>query len=685
MRHRVLPLLFAAAIFVSAFLLFQIQPLISKCILPWFGGTPNVWTTCLLFFQTVLFGGYLYAHLLSTRLRPAAQALLHLTLLAIAIAVLNILPGDHWKPDGSSHPVVEILTMLAATVGLPYFLLSATGPLLQSWFSRALPGRSPYRLYALSNAGSLLALVSYPFLFEPLLRMPDQSSWWSAGFMAFAILCGLCAWRMTALGPTDAPSAGAATSTAPTAHQGGAPWQWFSLAMIASVLLLATTNQVCLDVAVVPFLWVVPLGLYLLTFILCFDSDRWYSRALYGPAGAFAAVLTTFLMVQNADTSLLVQVLVSFSALFLCCMVCHGELVRLKPEPRRLTLFYLTISAGGAAGGLFVGVIAPLVFPMYLEMHLALAVSCGLTLWVYLHDKRDRLGEWPRGFRPAAAFIVLAIVATLHVHAGTTLRGSTDIRRNFYGVLRVEDQLAEDPDQHTLNMRYGRILHGVQFAAADKRRIATTYYGPHSGVGVTLAELQSRRPALRIGVIGLGVGTLAAYGRNGDLIRFYEINDDVIRLADERFTFLADSPAQVEVIPGDARLSLEREVPQQYDLLVLDAFSGDAVPAHLLTREAMTVYARHLAPGGALAIHISNLHFDLRPVTAAMVEQADLSHRVLLCRGDNATGQTPSRWLVATTDPSLLDAEPLAGIAEPATDRRILWTDDFSNLFEILK
>ncbi|MCA9052580.1 MAG: fused MFS/spermidine synthase [Planctomycetaceae bacterium] len=685
MRIRLASWLYALTIFVSAFLLFQIQPLISKCLLPWFGGTPNVWTTCMLFFQAVLFGGYLYAHVLTQKFRPPVQALIHLLLLLATVLALQILPGDEGKPDPGRSPVGQILFLLTITVGLPYFVLSTTGPLLQSWFSRSLPGQSPYRLYALSNAGSLLALVSYPFLFEPLIGMTAQAAWWTLGFGVFALLCGGCAWAVSKVqAPVVAEEVVSLGESRPRLTLGRG-LGWFALAMTASVMLLATTNQVCLDVAVVPFLWVVPLGLYLLTFIVCFEREQWYSRKLFGLAGALAMVLTTFLLMQEAATSLLAQVTTAFGAMFLCCMVCHGELVKRKPGPESLTAFYLIISAGGACGGLFVGLIAPLIFPLYLEMHLSIAICCGLALWVYLQEKREREGRTEWIFRFGSVATVLGVAVALQVQADDILDRAAAVRRNFYGVLRVEHEQADDPEQHVVTLRYGRILHGLQFAAEQKQRLATTYYGPGSGIGRVVARLQAERPRLRIGVVGLGVGTLATYGREGDVVRFYEINPDVIALAREHFTFLADSPAEVEIITGDARLTLEREPAQEYDLLVLDAFSGDAIPTHLLTEEALDVYRRHIRPDGVLAVHISNLHFDLRPVVASLAEQCGLAARLLLFSGDHASGQTGSLWFAAAGDAGLFDDPRLKEIAGGLPDQKSHWTDDFSDLFTLLR
>ena len=597
---------------------------------------------------------------------------------------MGIIPDEVWKPTGNENPALRILLLLSLSVGLPYFILSTTGPLLQAWFSLALPGRSPYRLYALSNAGSLLALISYPFLFEPMFGMVEQAWWWSAGFLLFVTLGCLCAWRATRTTASETKTPAIDAPASEGTPRGGRPWQWFGLAMTASVMLLATTNQVCQDVAVVPFLWVVPLSLYLLTFILCFDGERWYSRMRCGLAAAFSVVLTTVLMLQGASTPVLAQALVAFSALFLCCMVCHGELVLLKPEPARLTSFYLIVSAGGASGGLFVGLIAPLIFPMFLEMHLAIGICLVLTLLVYLREGRKIPGYIPGWMRVGSGFVVVTIVVVLHTHAGMTMHRSIDVTRNFYGVIRIEHQFPDDPKEHTINMRYGSILHGVQFQAPKKRDWPTTYYGHESGVGRLIHDLQEERPSLKIGVIGLGVGTLAAYGRERDTIRFYEINDEVIRLAEQHFSYLADSDATIEHVRGDARLSMEREQQQEYDVLVLDAFSGDAVPAHLLTREAMAVYARHVKPDGVLAVHISNLHFNLEPVATAMAESSSLTTRTLLSLGDSATAQTPSRWILAARDASLLSSSSVDEIAQPPKDDRVLWTDDVSNLFEIL-
>lgn len=681
---------FAAAVFVSAFLLFQVQPLISKAILPWFGGTPAVWTTCMLFFQVALFAGYSYAHLVS-RTPPRVQMLLHLLLIGAALTLLHILPDPEWKPTGQESPTLRIVQMLLATVGLPYFILSTTGPLLQRWFSLVHPGRSPYGLYALSNAGSLLALLSYPFVFEPLLGMSSQGRFWSIGFWIFAGLCAVCALRLFRL-RGGAPPELAARLESPPAPGSARYALWFSLALVGAAMLLAITNQVCQDVAVIPFLWVAPLSLYLLSFILCFDSDRWYSRRVYALASAALVVAVCWLLVYGLTTFLPLQAAVYFGALFAVCMLCHGELARMRPDPRHLTAFYLTISAGGAGGGLFVGLLAPRLFSDFWELHACLAAACLIAILVYFHDRR----WFGTDVRPPliwsiGAILLISLIGTVIADEWSEHARVTDVRRNFYGVLKVEDELQVlarkgDPplEEPATVLRHGRIIHGLQYQDPHLSREPTTYYARTSGVGLALATLGERAEPLRVGVVGLGAGTLAAYARPGDVYRFYEINDAVIDLANRHFTFLSASSGKVETVLGDARLSMEAEAPQGYDLLVLDAFSGDAIPTHLLTREAMAQYLRHVRPQGIIAIHVSNLHFDLRPVVAALADEFDLSLATIDDQTERLAGDRTSRWMLLSRGGSVLAADRIAARTSAPQDHRVLWTDEFSNLITLM-
>ena len=683
--------LFATTVFVSAFLLFQIQPLISKAILPWFGGTPSVWTTCMLFFQTLLCGGYAYSHLLTAKLRTRWQAMLHVTLLVVSLAFLNILPSIAWKPVGAESPTLRIAVLLLSTVGLPYFLLSTTGPLLLRWFSFIEPTTSPYRLYALSNAGSLVALLSYPILFEPLMRISIQANSWSIGFCVFAALCFACVVRLWRL-PQDIRQ-----RTEPAGHVNrksrhvttGTYVVWFSLAMVASTMLLAETNEVCQDVAVIPFLWVIPLSLYLLSFILCFESDRWYRRNWYAIGTAVLVLAVCWLQSFGSLIFLPLQLAIYFGTLFSICMLCHGELARMRPDPGSLTAFYLTLSAGGAGGGLFVGLLAPMIFPAFWEHYLGLLAACIIAVIVYSDDR----GWASEDRRPPMLWTGLAIalftgVGTVFAAAIMNYTESIAMVRNFYGVLEVETDDIED----AVVLRHGRIMHGIQLKGIPS--LPTMYYGFKTGVGRSIEELRDRRTPLKIGLVGLGAGTLAAYGKMGDTFRFYEINENVTLLAQRHFTFLKNCPSTVEIIHGDARLVLENEAPQEFDLLVLDAFSGDAIPTHLLTQEAMQSYLRHLRPNGLIAIHISNLHFDLRRVTDALAAASDL-HSITLETApvmDSDTGTQSlidpgSRWVLLARDAELLNRPRYTEIAahDPLPSaRHVLWTDDFSNLIEVL-
>ncbi len=737
---------FAATVFLSAFLLFLVQPLVSRAILPWFGGTPGVWSVCMLFFQLVLFGGYAYSHLLTTRLSPRVRTAVHLGLLVVACSPLPILPSPEWKPTGEEDPTGRIVLTLLASVGLPFFVLATTGPLLQAWFAATHEGRSPYRLYALSNVGSLLALISYPFVVEPLLGLTNQSIVWSITFAVFAALCGLCGIasarnvpsppgeRARERGPQSGSVPRQGTQPAddpltPTLSPGrgslgaapsiGTLALWFVLATIPSVMLLATTNQVCLDVASIPFLWVLPLSLYLLSFVLCFDSDRWYSRSKSGTAVLVTSGGILWAMAAGPEMSLVAQVVVYFAGLFAVAMFCHGELAALKPAPQHLTTFYLVMSAGGAAGGLFTALLAPRLFVGYYELPLAVLASAAL---VFVVERRARqLDPDHRGWSlPALGVIVLLLGCGLGLGVVRSHENVVHASRSFFGVLRVQDfevgPKSEDKDPTAAGRRllHGRITHGKQYGSPEWRDRSTMYYGPMSGVGLVLrargahlrcAESDERLaesettgtsnrtpevcPTLRVGAVGLGTGTLAVYAKPGDTYRFYEIDPDVIAVAQSHFDFLGRCQGTVEFATGDARLVLDREPPQQFDVLALDAFSSDAIPTHLLTREAMSIYLRHLADDGVLAFHVSNKHFDLEPVLAAHAETFGLSTayaNVLLdADEERVTGCTSSTWVLLSRDPAALAVGELAALPTLPTDERVAWTDDATNIVSVMR
>ena len=677
----------AITILVSAFLLFQVQPLISKFILPWFGGSPAVWTTCMLFFQVVLFAGYTYAHLSSRLLTQRWQAVVHLVLLAAALCTLPIGPDPSWKPTDPTHPTLRILALLAANVGLPYFALSSTGPLVQVWWSRAFPGRSPYRLYALSNFGSLLALLSYPFLFERAFDVVLHSKLWSLGFGLFVLPCAVAVlWLrarrgLAASGPTGGDDDGGPPSLATRAL-------WLGLPACATLMLLATTNHVCQQVAVVPFLWVVPLSLYLITFIIAFDHERWYARRIYGVAALVLILvvagirsLDRFLDRVNYDLVFSQQLVLFFAALFCICMVCHGELVRLRPRPRYLTEFYLMISAGGALGGALVSLVAPAVFSTYFEWKIGLVVSFLVAATALLRTTYAVATRRVRVGLGVALLGGMGCIGVFQIDEDTPL----DLARNFYGAIEILETSKDIPDEHFLTMIHGLTVHGRQFVAPAKRALPLTYFGPPTGVGRTLTYFSERGNA-HVGVVGLGVGTLATYARPGDDFDFYELSPDVLRLAEKHFTYLRDCQGHARVVLGDARLSLERERPQGFHVLVLDAFSGDAPPAHLLTQEAFAVYLRHMRPEGVLAFNITNRRVDLMPVLAGLAKNYGMQVVRRYTDSDSDKLWYHSDWVLLTQNQEFVAAVPSAPPPDPPTRRApVLWTDHYNNLFSLLK
>jgi hypothetical protein len=693
-------ILYAATMFFSAFLLFLVQPLLAKYILPWFGGSPGVWTTCLLFFQVLLTAGYGCAYLLSTRFNRRGQSAVMLGLLLLTIALLPITPSKTWIPQDVSTPTWHILRVLFASIGASYFLLSSIAPLLQSWFAHHWPGASPYRLYTLSNFGSLLAIVSYPFVIEPLLGLGFQTRLWSLLYIAFAVLCGTCAWTMWKGTPVDKSPAATDEHKARETPALAARVLWLVLPALSSIMLMATTNQLCLDVAVIPLLWLLPMGLYLLSFILCFHSERWYWRIGFGIALAGALAQTCVVLNRGIHIAVQLQIISYCFTLFICCMVCHGELVRLKPQPRFLTSFYLMISAGGAFGGVFVSLIAPHVFKAYWEFHVALAGIAFVFLAVLFRDRNSYLFAGRPGWAWALLGILfLALITALGIQVRSGLADSITVKRNFFGVLKILKEEPENPSKHRTVLMNGRIEHGYQFSAEDKRYWPTSYFGPNSGIGIAIRfhprRLDPTKRHLRVGVVGLGTGTIAAYGEDGDYFRFYEINPDVLELSDAYFTYRKDSPAQVDVVLGDARISMERERSErkhgQFDVLAIDAFSSDAIPVHLLTRECYQNYWYHLKQDGILALHVSSRYFNLSPVIRSLAEN-DMANRpraILIEDVGRAMQETDAtRWILVTANKVFLDNVDVKGAVTPwasEDSRRLVFTDDYSNLFSLLR
>jgi spermidine synthase len=682
--------LFAIAIFLGAFLLFQVQPMMAKFILPWFGGGPGVWTICLLFFQVFLLGGYAYAHVLTRFFHRRTQVAVHLALLAAALFSLPIAPGAQWQPAADANPTWRILLLLTVCLGLPYGMLSTTGPLLQAWFSRLQPGKTPYRLYALSNAGSLLALLSYPFVFEPVFSRREQTTMWGWGFGLFALLCAGCGFRLWRK-DQDISEKSSAYSSEKLANppEAAAKVWWFVLPACGSVLLLATTNKLCLDMPSVPFLWVLPLSLYLLSFIICFDRPGWYARKIFMPILVPLFGLLCYALYKGYAVTFFWQIVIYGGNLFAGCMVCHGETARLKPAPRFLTSFYLLIAAGGAAGGLFVGILAPVIFHSYAELNWGFWALALLTAGVCFREKISiewRKHRWPAWPTALTGTLLLGVaLLLLSQHAAQNAVSTT---RNFYGVLRVVEGNPGSEFQ-AFKLVHGGITHGLQFVDPSRSMLATTYYNEPSGIGVVLENFP-RQTNRRIGAVGLGTGTIAVYGRAGDTFRFYEINPAVRRLAETGFSFVKNSAASVQVVPGDARLSLQREASQQFDVLILDAFSSDAIPVHLLTREAFETYFRHLKPDGVIAVHISNRHLDLLPVTIAVAKHFHTYIRAINWDEPNHPWWfSSSRWVILSRNESFMLSQPLSEHASIMPDedaaKAVLWTDDYASVLPLVK
>ena len=675
---------FAATILLGAFLVFQVQPVISKCVLPWFGGTPAVWTTCMLFFQVLLFGGYAYAHLLRTFFQPRQQGLIHLILLCAAALMLPIEPSTAWKPTGSESPTVFLLWMLVAHVGLPYFVLSSTGPLIQAWLSYQDESDRVYRLYALSNAGSLAALLSYPFLVEPFLSVSNQSVVWSLMFLGFVLIQAVVAISLLRVAALPKPQA--IVEIEPDS-QDALTWTmrvaWVGLPALASVMLLVVTNHICQDVAVIPFLWVLPLSLYLLSFIVCFDSPQWYQPRWIAVATLMGVCGTQTKTILPGSLHLIADVVSYMLTLLGVCLLAHGEVARIKPRAAYLTQYYMLLSAGGAIGGLIVAVACPTLLNTHFELPVMMSLVTALAfVMLFVCRQWTRVEyDWSAVGRLKYAAFAMAILPLVAIWL-TPQEEVIASERNFFGVLKVE--------RHELGIRlvHGSTIHGMQLSGRRSGQ-PTTYYSRPSGVGRTFTALQQSNSNLHIGVVGLGCGVLATYGRPGDRFEMIEINPAVVEIAQKHFSFLSDSQATIRNHLGDGRLVLERMTETKFDLLVLDAFSSDAIPAHLLTRQSMSLYKSRIKSDGVLAVHISNNHLDLAPLVHRLSDDAALESRVIRSKGDAKIGAEDAMWVVITAPGHPLWNDELFVDADGPTPDDLhngpLWTDQHHNLVSVLK
>ncbi|MDB5802815.1 MAG: hypothetical protein JWN73_137 [Betaproteobacteria bacterium] len=677
-------LLYAATILVSSFLLFLVQPIIAKQILPWFGGSAAVWATCLVFFQIVLLAGYAYSDF-TQKLKPKTQAALHIALLLLSLASLPIVANADWKPTGADDPVWRILGLLAATIGLPYFMLSTTGPLVQSWFARehadpALAKRV-YRLFALSNFGSLVGLLAYPFAIEMWVPTHTQAVGWSCAYGLFVLLCSTCAWRARSRAPEEMPAA-AEGDVAPDLLD---YLKWLVLAALASVLLLVISSHISQNVASIPFLWVLPLTLYLLTFVLCFEGrggHGWYFRPVWLlPCLGLMVLMNWGLTADRGVLHIDYAIPLYCGGLFAACMFCHGELAHAKPAARYLTRFYLMLSVGGAAGGMTVAFIIPRIFSGNLEMPIAITACALMALLLCAKQIKSGAMFWA----PLAAVAATAGAGYYAWNYDTFLREDTILaKRNFYGSLRVKQTAPDTDPAAERRLVHGVIMHGEQYVNPKYRHLVTSYYGESSGLGMALQRFHPLQQ--HVGMVGLGAGTIAGYAEAGDTFKIYEINPQVIDIATYYFYFVPEAKGKVEMALGDARLTLERQGPQNFDVLAIDAFSSDAIPVHLITREAMRVYLKNIKPEGAIAFHVTNRYLQLAPVVKQLADEVGYQ-AVLISDDPTETYLSRTDWVIVTKNRDFIDdpeikrkrseIRPIPGL-QP-------WTDDFNNLFQILK
>ncbi len=691
---------FAFQIFLSAFLLFQIQPIVARFILPSFGGASNVWTICLVFFQVFLLIGYLYAYLLDRWLPPVKQALVHSALVAMAIVVF--LPIDfNIASDIDQHaPHRGIVLLLLASVGLPYALISSSGPLFQSWFRSRYPNNDTYRLYALSNVGSLLGLLSYPFLIEPLLTLGKQSLLWSIGFGIYFLWTLTCFWSLRRANPVEAqPDVPDSRSPLSATLSAKNIVSWIFLAGTATTLLLATTNKITMDVASIPFLWVLPLSLYLITFIISFDKPKWYDRSIFIPL-LLAACLLGLLMLQiELKLSIYFQIGSYLIIMFVGCMVCHGELYRLRPNALLLTRYYLFISFGGAIGGIFVALIAPLLFNDYFELHLswvALLIVATLCVFPISYFRKNRLNTAVQ-----VSWVLCAVVYSfLLFTVAKSLRSDVVYQvRGFYGVLKVSDTRLTEKNTNGadryLTLSHGSTQHGrLYFDNETPLFLPTAYYTHNSGVGMAISNHpQADQTGLDVGVVGMGVATISALCTQCKSISFYEIDPNILAVERDWFAnleMLNEHGVESNVYLGDGRQLLESQIAngmdKQYDVLAIDAFSSDSIPVHLLTMEAFDIYTRQLRPNGVLAVHVSNRHLDLVNVVSSLA--SDSGYEAVYI--DNTESQSElgvaSHWVLMSNDKEFMASFDLSkeNIEELAITG-FTWTDQYSNLFSVLR
>ncbi len=676
--------LFVGAIFLASFLLFLVEPIAAKQLVPFLGGSAAVWITCLVFFQTALLAAYLYAHWLARH--PHWRLHLLLLLAALGLAAFWTFGGIDLT-SGPNHPISTIFLALSLWIGLPFLVLGATSPLLQVWWSRLERSAIPYRLFALSNLASLLALAAYPALIEPHFTLHAQRIMWCCGFAIFVFLAAILKLRTRSAAPaTAAATAESALPPTPLAHK----LLWLLLPMAASMQLCAVTAYITANIAPMPLLWILPLGVYLLTLIFAFEFPRLLPR---GIVTRLLAVMLGGLgyMLSQVDVTVPIRIGIAFFLieLFIACLFCHSEAYALRPSrASESTVFYLFFAAGGALGSFLIGIAFPLLFSYNYDVALTFVFTALLALAATWKVHWGQRLLWS-----AASIMLLFLVFWLHV---AYQRGTLVAVRNFYGALRVKQDLSSFPGATVRTLTNGSIQHGTQIFGSDaQRKTPTTYYAEDSGVGLALrfycpspnGPISSPGRPRSIGVIGLGAGTLAAYGKPGDRIRFYEINPAVAPIAQNAFTYMRESGAQISVIVGDGRTSLAHEPPQHFDVLVVDAFTGDAIPLHLLTSEALALYRRNLAPGGIIAYHISNQHVDLEPAIALLAQASAMTAVRVNSPPNEDRGEFKADWALLSDNAAFFAQPEVASAVKPPIFKpgMRLWTDDYSSLLPLLQ
>jgi hypothetical protein len=685
------------SVFISAFLVFQIQPIISKIILPWFGGGASVWTTCLLFFQLFLLLGYLYAFVLTKVLKVKYQVVVHFIGLLCGLFLLPNDISDLQNVSLDGLPTWSVLKVLFFGLGFPYLILSANSPLLQHWFTSETNGAHPYRLYAVSNVGSFLALVSYPLIIEPFMPLDWQIKLWSSIYWLFVILIAwIC---FIVVKQNDRHKEHTPKKQTNSKVQFSKLLLWFMLSALGVVLLVSTTNALTQNVPPVPFLWLAPLAIYLLTYVIAFSNFAIYVRNFWLPFFMLLSFVALLIYFIGGQFDIITQLLIYLLILLCGCMICHGELNLLKPLHGNTTLFYLVLSAGGVFGSFLVSFVAKNLFDDFLEFPMAifsvLVLSSASLYWIkqdVVIDTNPRLVSNVTTKKFSKLSICIASVALIWLLAFINLNNQYqqyDIAngRNFYGILTVKDITEGNVNERRLID--GTTSHGSQSLPLSNSAVPMSYYRPGTGVQLVIEEL-SKDKSLQVGIIGLGVGALAAYGRSGDTYIFYELNPLVSDYANKYFSYLSSSKADVDIKLGDARVTLQNESdlgkPNAFDLLIIDAFSGDLIPTHLMTNEAFLLYQEHINAQGVIALHISNRHLSLMPVI--MHHSRNFNMNVMLFETPGNGIEHDAQWMVLTNNNQLIQSSRLVNsqtVISKRQSKEVLWTDDYSSLLSILK